>query len=109
MLSWNAMLLRIPTLSGGGGGMARKLLHIFQTDVSRRYEDQGCHFCFCLLWDCNHATEMTCQLDFLDGLAGFTQGKLGCSSSSSPPPLMVTNFWRMRNRLKHNCELKWIV
>jgi hypothetical protein len=27
-----------------------------------------------------------CQSDLLDGSVGFTQGKLGCSSSSCPPP-----------------------
>jgi hypothetical protein len=90
------------------GGMVRKLLHIFQTDVSRRYEEQGCHFCSCLLWACRHATQVTCQPDLLDGSVGFTQGKLGCSSSFPPPP-MVTNFWRMRNWSKCNCEPKWIV
>ncbi len=90
MLSWNAMLLRILILSGGGG-MVRKLFHIFQTDVSRRYEDQGCHFCSCLLWDCSHATQVTCQPDLLDGSVCFTQGKLGCSSSSSPPQWSPTS------------------
>ncbi len=85
MLSWNAMLFK-DSNPVRWGGMVRKLLHIFQTDVSRRCEDQGCHVCSCLLWACSHATQVTCQPDLLDGSVCFPQGKLGCSSSSFPPP-----------------------